>query len=91
MVFFFYYESSNLTLEQVDEMYLDPACKPWKSGSWVPKGYNSRREAAESEKDRMDADAGLGDSRHIEHAGRTGSVDTNGSKDKDSLATAGGA
>ncbi|TGZ78657.1 general substrate transporter [Ascodesmis nigricans] len=33
-VFFFYYESSGLTLEQVDEMYNDPSVKPWTSGRY---------------------------------------------------------
>lgn len=32
-VFFFYYESSGLSLEQIDIMYNDPHCKPWKSQS----------------------------------------------------------
>jgi len=33
VVFFFYYESSSLSLEQVDVMYNDPHAKPWTSGS----------------------------------------------------------
>lgn len=33
VVFFFYYESSSLSLEQVDVMYNDPDCRPWTSGS----------------------------------------------------------
>ncbi|RDB21794.1 High-affinity glucose transporter ght2 [Hypsizygus marmoreus] len=41
-VYFFLYESSNLTLEAVDQMYNDPSCKPWTSGTWVPPGYESR-------------------------------------------------
>jgi len=32
VVFFFYYESSSLSLEQVDMMYNDPHAKPWTSG-----------------------------------------------------------
>ncbi|KAF3938741.1 hypothetical protein ABW19_dt0206680 [Dactylella cylindrospora] len=70
MVFLFYYESSNLTLEQVDEMYLDPDTKPWNSNKWVPKGYSSRREAVEDEKERADINAGLRENataQHIEH------------------------
>jgi len=58
-VYFFLYESSRLTLEDVDnvsfpilctlssdiiKMYNDPRCKPWTSGSWVPEGYSSRTE-----------------------------------------------
>ncbi|KAF9076701.1 general substrate transporter [Rhodocollybia butyracea] len=43
VVYFFLYESSNLSLEAVDIMYNDPACKPWTSSSWVPAGYLNRR------------------------------------------------
>lgn len=75
MVFFFYYESSNLTLEQVDDMYTDPATNPWRSRSWVPKGYTSRREAAEDQKERDDVNAGIReDASHLEKA-RSGSSD----------------
>ncbi|KAK6504554.1 hexose transporter hxt1 [Arthrobotrys musiformis] len=82
MVFFFYYESSNLTLEQVDEMYCDKDTKPWKSGSWVPKGFASRREAAETEKERAVVDAGLReDAAHIENTNRNGSMDTHTTKE----------
>lgn len=42
IVFFFYYESSNLTLEQVDMMYNDPTCKPWRSPSWIAPGTACR-------------------------------------------------
>ncbi|KAF8429595.1 general substrate transporter [Tirmania nivea] len=48
VVFFFYYESSSLSLEQVDIMYNDPHSKPWTSGSWVPPGHSSRHEASKS-------------------------------------------
>jgi len=83
IVFFFYYESSNLTLEQVDQMYLDPTTKPWKSGSWVPKGYSSRREAAEDEKERNNINAGLrenANSRHVENV-RNGSIRSESTKE----------
>jgi len=80
MVFCFYYESSNLTLEQVDDMYLDSDTKPWTSDSWVPKGYSSRREAAEDEKERNDINSGLReDAAHIEN--RYGSIDSEKTKD----------
>jgi hypothetical protein len=46
VVFFFYYESAGLNLEQVDSMYTDPNVKPWQSGSWVPEGHKSRYDAA---------------------------------------------
>ena len=42
--YFFVYESVDLSLEHVDDMYCDPDCKPWTSVKWVPKGYNSRSE-----------------------------------------------
>ncbi|KAJ8090329.1 hypothetical protein PM082_018925 [Marasmius tenuissimus] len=34
VVWLFLYESSDLTLEAVDEMYNDPSCKPWSSRQW---------------------------------------------------------
>ncbi|KAK6359213.1 hexose transporter hxt1 [Orbilia brochopaga] len=82
IVFFFYYESSNLTLEQVDAMYCDPATKPWTSSKWVPAGYSSRREAAEDEKERADVNAGLREdvaARHIEE--RHGSMESRTTKE----------
>jgi len=36
IVYFFLYESSGLSLENVDRMYNDPSVKPWTSRSWVP-------------------------------------------------------
>lgn len=51
IVYFFYYESSNLTLEMVDIMYIDHKVKPWTSGKWVPEGYETRQDAAEGEKE----------------------------------------
>jgi len=44
VVYFFLYESSALSLEAVDMMYQDPACKPWNSSGWAPEGYSSREE-----------------------------------------------
>lgn len=44
IAFFFVYESVDLSLEHVDDMYCDPNCKPWTSVSWVPAGYSSRSE-----------------------------------------------
>ncbi|KAL5522838.1 hypothetical protein ACEPAG_8856 [Sanghuangporus baumii] len=44
VVFLFLYESSGLTLENVDLMYRDANAVPWKSRSWYPAGYNSRAE-----------------------------------------------
>lgn len=41
-VYFFLYESADLSLESVDRMYNDPNCKPWTSRSWAPEGYASR-------------------------------------------------
>jgi len=45
VVWLFLYESSGLSLENVDVMYRDPACKPWTSRQWSPPGYASRRDA----------------------------------------------
>ncbi|KAK2464996.1 hypothetical protein APHAL10511_003072 [Amanita phalloides] len=44
IVYFFLYESSNLSLENVDNMYNDPDCRPWNSRGWKPVGYSSRLE-----------------------------------------------
>ncbi|KAH8980151.1 general substrate transporter [Lactarius hatsudake] len=46
-VFLFLYESSNLSLEAVDQMYNDPNCKPWNSSTWAPPGYDNRRDLIE--------------------------------------------
>ncbi|KAL0948001.1 hypothetical protein HGRIS_010623 [Hohenbuehelia grisea] len=46
VVYFFLYESSDLTLECVDEMYTDPNCKPWTSRHWAPAGFATRQEYA---------------------------------------------
>ncbi|GAA5840759.1 hypothetical protein JCM11251_001691 [Rhodosporidiobolus azoricus] len=44
IVYFFLYESSGLSLENVDRMYNDPNCKPWNSRRWVPPGHESRND-----------------------------------------------
>ncbi|KAG1748126.1 hypothetical protein EDB19DRAFT_1905180 [Suillus lakei] len=44
VVYFFLYESSNLSLESVNMMYTDPNCKPWTSSEWAPPGYSSRQD-----------------------------------------------
>jgi len=61
IVYFFLYESSNLSLENVDLMYNDPNCKPWNSDKWAPEGYKDRRELIESVKDTGVDDNGQGD------------------------------
>jgi len=68
VVYFFYYESSQLTLEMVDEMYCDKSVKPWQSSQWTPKGYASRFEAAEAEKE----DYAIGEGIHKENVTRNG-------------------
>lgn len=50
VVYFFLYESSDLTLETVDQMYCDPECKPWNSRHWAPAGYESRHNLVEQTK-----------------------------------------
>ncbi|KAF5375856.1 hypothetical protein D9615_008196 [Tricholomella constricta] len=49
-VWFFLYESNDLSLESVDHMYNDPACKPWTSSRWAPPGYASRYDLVEQTK-----------------------------------------
>jgi len=49
VVYFFVFESENLTLEAVDEMYRTKDLKAWKSSSWIPAGWHDRN-------NRMDAD-----------------------------------
>lgn len=40
----FVYESADLTLEQIDDMYGDMSLKAWQSTKWLPAGYTSRNE-----------------------------------------------
>ncbi|KAI0808276.1 general substrate transporter [Fomes fomentarius] len=71
VVYFFLYESSELSLESVDMMYCDPNCKPWTSRNWAPEGFRNRREfveqgrAAEAHKP---LEAGAGEESRFEHA-----------------------
>ncbi|GLB42869.1 putative major facilitator superfamily, sugar transporter (TC 2.A.1.1) family protein [Lyophyllum shimeji] len=73
VVYFFLYESSDLSLESVDLMYNDPNCKPWNSRRWAPPGYASRydlvqqTQAAEAHKPL----AGPPEERRIEKAGES--------------------
>ena len=68
VVFFFYYESSGLCLEQIDEMYTDPNVKPWASSSWVPKGHRTRHEAAEAVKEDQVSSVGVrAEHEHLEN------------------------
>jgi len=41
---FFVYETADLTLESIDEMYGDSSANAWNSSKWVPAGYASRGE-----------------------------------------------
>ncbi|KAG6848857.1 hypothetical protein H0H93_013395 [Arthromyces matolae] len=72
IVFFFLYESSDLSLESVDLMYNDPACKPWTSRKWAPPGYSSRYDLVQqtkaAEANKPLASAGGVDENHIEKA-----------------------
>ncbi|KAF8128975.1 general substrate transporter [Boletus edulis] len=47
VVYLFLYESSDISLENVDMMYTDPTCKPWTSHQWAPPGYLSRQDFIE--------------------------------------------
>lgn len=42
LVWFFLYESTSLSLENVDLMYSEPGIKPWNSHKWMPPGYITR-------------------------------------------------
>ncbi|KAH6905227.1 monosaccharide transporter [Coprinopsis sp. MPI-PUGE-AT-0042] len=82
IVYLFLYESSNLSLESVDNMYNDPDCKPWTSRKWVPAGYKSRFDLVEQTKAAqarkplaMDTEE-----KQIEHAGDLGEDATHGPK-----------
>ncbi|KAI0781709.1 general substrate transporter [Irpex lacteus] len=50
IVYFFLYESSDLSLESVDMMYNDPNCKPWTSRTWAPEGFASRDDIVAQDK-----------------------------------------
>ncbi|KAN0066035.1 hypothetical protein ACQY0O_000128 [Thecaphora frezii] len=42
IAYLFVYETADLTLEAIDDMYNDPSCKAWTSSNWVPAGLESR-------------------------------------------------
>ncbi|UZJ55264.1 hypothetical protein CBS101457_004584 [Exobasidium rhododendri] len=46
---FFVYETADLTLESIDEMYGDESTNAWKSSKWLPAGYASRGELKATE------------------------------------------
>ncbi|KIP04406.1 hypothetical protein PHLGIDRAFT_93500 [Phlebiopsis gigantea 11061_1 CR5-6] len=48
IVYFFLYESSDLSLESVDMMYCDPHCKPWTSATWAPEGFADRADIVDA-------------------------------------------
>ena len=50
IVYLFLYESSNLSLEDVDAMYCDPNYTARNSRAWAPKGFASRRDFLESKR-----------------------------------------
>lgn len=49
-MFFCLYESSDLSLEQVNKMYGTPGLKPWRSEKWLPEGFSSRSSEMEDAK-----------------------------------------
>ncbi|CEQ43144.1 SPOSA6832_05041 [Sporobolomyces salmonicolor] len=49
IVYFFLYESSGLSLENVDIMYNDPNCKPWNSNKWVPESRKDYTQGLQAE------------------------------------------
>lgn len=48
LVWFFLFESRQLTLENVDLMYGQEGLKPWNSHKWVPPGYITRDQRDEA-------------------------------------------
>ncbi|CAL1701815.1 unnamed protein product [Somion occarium] len=82
IVYFFLYESSDLSLESVDMMYCDPSCKPWTSRNWAPEGFSSRAELVEQSKA---AEAGKGfagdEESRIEHKNVIANGDEDGVKE----------
>ena len=60
IVYFFLYESSDLSLENIDLMYNDPNCKPWHSTRWAPPGFSNRAEMIQARTD-QNGEHGNGD------------------------------
>lgn len=44
VVYFFVYETANLDLEAIQDMFGDRSVKPWNSHKWVPAGCTSRND-----------------------------------------------
>ncbi|BFZ52980.1 hexose transporter hxt5 [Savitreella phatthalungensis] len=49
IVWFFVYETSNLSLEQIDELYADRSVTPWRSPGWTPPAKIGRDAYTERE------------------------------------------
>ncbi|KAI0264923.1 general substrate transporter [Gloeopeniophorella convolvens] len=78
-VYFFLYESSDITLEAVDMMYNDPNCKPWNSRSWAPPGYANRRDLIERTRaDQAKKPLAASQDPHLEKAERHSSATGSG-------------
>ena len=71
IVYLFLYESSDLSLEEVDAMYCDPNCTSWKSRTWAPEGFASRKDFVESK--RMSEKRGPGGA-HAAGGGKKGAA-----------------
>ncbi|KAL0469598.1 high affinity glucose transporter ght1 [Neurospora intermedia] len=69
LVWFFLYESTSLSLENVDLMYSEPGIKPWNSHKWMPPGYITRMQRDDEY------------FHHPEKGGADGLEITNGSKE----------
>jgi len=70
IVYFFLYESSDLSLEHVDQMYNDPTCKPWTSHRWAPEGFETRADVAEHNQSEKEQKLAVRDSQEqVEHHG----------------------
>lgn len=66
IVYFFLYESSDLSLESVDMMYNDPNCKPWTSSRWAPQGFGGRDDLVAQDRaaERRKSPVGIEEARH---------------------------
>ncbi|EMD37312.1 hypothetical protein CERSUDRAFT_113964 [Gelatoporia subvermispora B] len=71
IVFFFLYESSDISLESVDMMYCDPDCKPWTSRTWAPPGFENRQDLIEQSR-AAEAHKGLATDERIEKVNGSG-------------------
>lgn len=71
IVYFFLYESSELSLESVDMMYCDPNCKPWTSRNWAPEGFANRDDLVEQGRRAENRKSPEATDERLEHSEKT--------------------